>query len=272
MADLKITNDFLDVAVEAAKVGGKICVDYFQQELQLEKKATSNLVTQADIESEQAIVEVIRKSFPDHAILAEEDHQGSIEAEHLWVVDPLDGTNNFAHQVPHFAVSIGYWHRGVPQAGVILNPIREELYYAVRGEGAYGTGGYLDHRRLAVNDGADLNECLIGCGFYYDRGAMMRATLRAVEQSFEANIHGIRRFGTASLDLIHVASGKYGGFFEYRLAPWDFAAGLLFVEEAGGKITTCSGGKLDLSESTILATNGHIHQQLLQIVKQHLPS
>ncbi|MEC9094032.1 MAG: inositol monophosphatase family protein [Planctomycetota bacterium] len=257
---------YLDVAMEAARVGGDICKEYFNQKIGFQNKAVSNLVTEADLHSEKAIVEVIRKEFPDHAILAEENQKGDVDSECLWVVDPLDGTNNFAHQIPHFAVSIGFWKKGKPHCGVIWNPVRDDLYCAKKNEGAYWGS-----QRLGVSRIATLSEALVGCGFYYDRGEMMRATLRAVEACFAKNIHGIRRFGTASLDLIQVASGRYGGFFEYRLAPWDFAAGRLFVEEAGGKVTTCKGDELTLKESTVLASNGHVHDELLDITRQYHP-
>lgn len=268
---LKINDPILDVVIKAATAGGDVCKKFFAQDLKFENKDVSNLVTEADIQAEQAIVEVIRREFPTHDILAEENHTASTSSKHLWVVDPLDGTNNFAHQIPHFAVSIGYWRDGIPQAGVILNPIRDELYYAKSGAGAFGQGAYLSGERLVTNSETALDQSLVGCGFYYDRGEMMRATLRAVESCFERNIHGIRRFGTASLDLIHVASGKYGAFFEYRLAPWDFAAGRLFIEEAGGKITTCRGEVLGLNQSTILASNGHLHEELLELVQKFHP-
>ena len=264
--ELQIQDEYLEVAAQAALVGGAICEKYFEQKLQAESKDTSNLVTAADIESEQAIVDLIQSQFPGHNILAEENQKAAIESEDLWIVDPLDGTNNFAHQVPHFAVSIGYWKNGSPQCGVIYNPVRHDFYYAAKGQGAYS-----GQDRLEVSSAESMSECLIGCGFYYDRGEMMRSTLKAVEACFEKNIHGIRRFGTASLDLIQVASGRYGGFFEYRLAPWDFAAGRLFIEEAGGKITTCEGHELGLDQSTILATNGKVHDEMFDIVNRFLP-
>lgn len=266
MRKLEIQDDKLDVATKAALVGGEICREYFQQELSVENKDVSNLVTRADIESEAAIVKVIQEHFPDHHILAEENQKADLTAENLWIVDPLDGTNNFAHQVPHFAISIAFWKNGKPECGVIYNPVREDFYYAKKGQGAFS-----NEKKLSVCDSPSLDQCLIGCGFYYDRGEMMRATLRAVEACFEKNIHGIRRFGTASLDLIQVASGRYGGFFEYRLAPWDFAAGRLFVEEAGGRVTTCRQQELDLEQSTLLATNGLIHAELADIVERHHP-
>lgn len=226
-----------------------------------------NLVSEADIKSEQAIASVIKASFPDHAILGEEEFAGRVDAEHLWIVDPLDGTNNFAHRIPHFAVSIAYYRKGLPQLGVVLNPVRGDWYYAVAGRGAFHNG-----RRLAVNQESSLDQSMIGCGFYYDRGAMMEATLRSIHDFFKRNIHGIRRFGTAALDLCQVADGMFGAYFEYQLAPWDFAAGRLILEEAGGMVTDCKGGELPLETTSLLASNRLLHKASLEIVRSNLPS
>ena len=222
----------LNTAREAAHVAGQIVARYFRDGVVMRTKESFNLVSDADVDAERAIVDVISRAFPGHAILAEEELAHQEAAEHLWVVDPLDGTNNFAHKIPQFAVSIAYCHRGEPKCGVIYNPIREEWHTAVRGEGAF-----LNGRRVQVMQADRLDLALVGVGFYYDRGAMMEATLAAIRDFFRAQIHGIRRFGAASLDLCSVAQGMFGAYFEYELAPWDFAAGSLFVEEAGGKVT-----------------------------------
>ena len=157
----------------------------------------------------------------------EEDLDGDIDAEHLWIIDPLDGTNNFAHRIPHFAVSVAYYHRGQPVVGAVLNPARDEIFTAVRGGGAFCNG-----EPVSVCDATSLDQALIGCGFYYDRGAMMRSTLAAVEDFFGHDIHGIRRFASA-LDLCQVGCGHFGGFFEYELSPWDFAAGVCSSSRQG---------------------------------------
>ena len=180
------------------------------------------------------------------------------------VVDPLDGTNNFVHGIPHFAVSIAYYRQGEAECAVILNPIRGDRYEARRGQGATCNG-----QSIQVSQATQLDQVLIGVGFYYDRGRMMEATLAAIHEFFGNNVHGIRRFGTASLDLSQVAAGWFGGFFEYELSPWDFAAGRLLVEEAGGTVTTCDGAPLPLAKSTVLASNGSLHPQMLDIVKKH---
>ena len=256
----------METARRAARVGGEVVARYFREGVEIRSKETANLVSDADVDSEHAIVEVIRQAFPDHAILGEEAHQADAGAEHLWVVDPLDGTNNFAHAIPHFAVSIAYCRQGRSECGVVFNPVRGDWYEVGRGQGAFANG-----KRARVAGHAALNESLIGVGFYYDRGAMMEATLLAIRDLFRKNIHGIRRFGTAALDLCQVGVGMFGAFFEYELAPWDFAAGRLFVEEAGGRVTDCLGGDLPLARSSVLASNGRLHDAVLEVVRGHFP-
>ena len=262
----------LETATSAARVGGEILMRYFRDGVQIRNKSadrgkTYDLVSDADIESEQAVAEFLRDAYPDHELLGEEALSGgSTDAEHLWVIDPLDGTNNFAHQLPHFAVSIAYYHHGQAVVGVVLNPARDELFTAIRGEGAFRDG-----QVVGVSEAATLAKTLVGCGFYYDRGAMMRSTLSAIEEFFRQDIHGIRRFGTAALDLCQVGCGQFGGFFEYQLSPWDFAAGRLFVEEAGGRVTDANGEPLPLKTTSILASNGKLHQAMLEITSRHHP-
>ncbi len=251
-----------DVAVSAAREAGDILLSYFRASVNVREKGIADLVTDADVAGERCIAARISAAFSGHAILGEEEQAGDTDAEYLWVVDPLDGKTNFAHGLPHFAVSIALLHRGQPQLGVVWNPARGDLYTAQLGAGAYHNG-----RRLQVNSEATMDQSLIGTGFYYDRGAMMEATLGAIGDCFRQNIHGIRRFGTAALDLAHVADGLYGAFFEFQLSPWDFAAGQLLVTEAGGRVTDCSGNPLPLRKSTILASNGLLHDQMLSIVR-----
>ena len=256
-------------AIAAACAGERILTRYFADlaSAGIQTKTTNReyegIVTQADVESERAVVAEVRKSFPDHLFLAEEEHTSTKDAEHLWIVDPLDGTNNFAHGIPHFAVSVAYYHDGVAQCGVVLNPSTNDMFTAERGRGAWWNGN-----QVAVNQHQVLSETMIAVGFYYDRGAMMKSTLQAIESLFEQNIHGIRRFGTAALDIVQVGLGRFGGYFEYQLSPWDFAAARLFLEEAGGKITTCNGDALPLAKTSILASNSILHQKLLDIISK----
>ncbi|MEW4571037.1 inositol monophosphatase family protein [Tautonia sp. JC769] len=258
----------LAIAEQAATAAGDVLLRYREQGIAHRSKDVGNLVTDADLEAERTIVDILRRAFPGHSILGEEEaRHGDLDAEHLWVVDPLDGTNNFAHQLPHFAVSIAYYREGRAHCGIVRNPVSEDSFTAIRGAGAFRNG-----RPARVATHERLDQSMIGVGFYYDRGAMMEATLRSISALFRQNIHGIRRFGTAALDLCMVGCGQFGAFFEYQLAPWDFAAGRLFVEEAGGRVTNCLGAPLGLTVSSVLASNGPLHEAVLAIVREHHPS
>ena len=256
----------LSVAQDAARAASEILLRYFRSGVTMRTKDVANLVSDADIEAEHAIVDIIHRTFPSHAVLAEEAHAGDASAEHLWIVDPLDGTCNFAHKVPQFAVSIAYYRAGKPECGVIVNPVRDEWYIATKGGGAFADG-----ERAHVAEDASLDEALVAFGFYYDRGAMLQSTLDTLGDFKRRQIHGIRRFGAAALDLCMVGTGQVGIFFEYTLSPWDFAAGRLFVEEAGGCVTTTRGESLPIGKSGVLATNGRLHLQALEVLAAHHP-
>ncbi len=224
------------------------------------------LVTEADLAAEKVLLDLIRDRFPDDSILAEESAAETIEpAEWHWVIDPLDGTNNFAHGLPWFAVSIACQHRGNTLLGAIVDPVRDEWYIAELGAGAWHNG-----QRVHVAKHDRLDQALLAVGFYYDRGNLMRATLRAMEELFGQQIQGIRRCGACALDLVGVGLGQYGGYFEYTVAAWDCAAGALFVSEAGGRVTRCDGSPLLPGKTDILATNGRLHEAMLAIVARHL--
>ncbi|MCS7467767.1 inositol monophosphatase [Stieleria sp. ICT_E10.1] len=262
----------LRTAKSAAYSGGHVLHRYWHEGVELRDKSevggkSYDLVSDADLESQSVIANLIAEKFPDHALMGEEDLVGDTGAEHLWVIDPLDGTNNFLHHVPHFAVSIAYYHDGIPTVGVVHNPISGDTYAAVKGEGATHNG---DH--IGTSAATELSTALIGCGFYYDRGAMMRSTLAAIEDFFGHHIHGIRRFGTAALDLCAVANGMFGAFFEYKLSPWDFAAGQLIVTEAGGRISDAQGNPLGLEPSSVLASCPGLYDAALAITSKHHPA
>jgi myo-inositol-1(or 4)-monophosphatase len=257
----------MQTAFAAALAGARVIKHYFELGIQARPKDAAesyNLVSDADIDAEQAVVEAIRQVFPSHSILGEEEAKGDLSAAELWIVDPLDGTNNFAHRIPQFSVSIGYYQNGRAECGVVVNPISGDWYWAAAGKGAFHNG-----RRLQVSSERQLNGSMVGVGFYYDRGAMMEATLTAIHSFFKQQIHGIRRFGSAALDLCYVADGQFGVFFEYQLAPWDFAAGRLIVEEAGGQVSDGRGNVLTLAKTSLLATNGQLHPAALAIVARH---
>lgn len=268
----------IEVAEAAARAGGTLAAGRFQHGVTRKSKNASpeegsyNIVTETDPEAERAIVEVIRRTFPNHAVLGEEVYGGgaktaeTLASEHLWIIDPIDGTSNFFHGVPHFGVSVAYYRDGEPVCGVVGNPARDEWFTAVRGQGAHQDG-----RRLAVDSPQRLDEVLIGFGYYYDRGAMMEATFDVVVELLRRKSHGVRRMGAATLDLAYVANGAFGAFFEYELSPWDFAAGRLIVEEAGGKVTTCYGDPLPLGKTSVLATNGSIHEEMVALLTEKFP-
>ena len=264
------------VGFAAARAGAETVARYYDQELKMRRKGAGeksyDLVSDADEASEEAIIECIRNEFPDHKVMAEEAFQSGDQAGNwaegdLWIVDPLDGTNNFAHRIPHFAVSIAYYRDGIAQFGVVLNPMTGDLFYAEKGGGAFHDGN-----PIRVSTESDLDQAIVGVGFYYDRGEMMRSTLRAIEDFFVGQVHGIRRMGTASLDLCQVACGRFGVYFEYELSPWDFAAGRLVVEEAGGRVTSCRGEELPVGRSSVLSTNRQLHPAALEIVQRHFPA
>lgn len=261
-----LSHPVLVTSLEAAYQGALRLIDAFQTDVDITEKGTSNFVSSADLAAENAIVTTIRERFPDHAIISEESHSDRADAEHLWVIDPLDGTSNFLHGIPHFAVSIGYYQRGVANVGVVCNPISGDWYVAVEQQGAWHNG-----ERMQVSRAERLNQAIIACGFHYDRGKMMEATLATLADLFRKDIHDVRRFGAAALDIANVACGQFEAFFEYRLSPWDYAAGAILLNEAGGKISDCSGNQLPLgSSSGICATNGLLHQSMLEQLSRHL--
>jgi myo-inositol-1(or 4)-monophosphatase len=258
----------LEVAQRAVRAGGEVVARYYREGVTFRSNEQSyNLVSDADVESEAVIAQLIRQAFPDHAVLGEETHRGDPNAPHLWIVDPLDGTSNFAHRLPQFAVSLAYYERGQAVCGVVFNPILGDWFVATRGQGAYFNGQAV---RVALH--RQLSEALLSVGFSYRRGAVAAATVHAIGDLLGRQIHGVRRFGSAALEMCYVGAGMLSGYFEYELSPWDFAAARLFVEEAGGRVTTCDGAPLPLAKSSLLATNGYLHESLLEVLRTHSPS
>jgi myo-inositol-1(or 4)-monophosphatase len=249
---------FLDIATEAALAAGAILQSYWGNlEAVEEKGRPGDLVTVADKEAEAAILKVLKRHFPEHSILAEESGQiGDKESDYLWAIDPLDGTTNYAHQYPIAATSIGLLISGKPQVGAIYNPFRDELFRAAKGLGATR-----NRRPIQVSQTPELSKSLLVSGFAYDR----RETSDNNYAEFCHLTHltqGVRRSGSASLDLSDVACGRLDGYWERGLSPWDVVAGIILVEEAGGKVTAYDGSPLVIDSGRILATNGQIHDQL----------
>jgi myo-inositol-1(or 4)-monophosphatase len=258
---------FLEIATEAALAAGAVLQGYFGKlNAIVEKGRPGDLVTEADKASEAAILNVLPRHLPSHAILAEESGKlGNTASEYLWVIDPLDGTTNYAHEYPFFAVSIGLLIAGVPQVGVIFDPFHNELFRAARGLGAT-----CNRRSMQVSQTAELSKSLLVTGFAYDR----RETTDNNYAEFCHLTHltqGVRRSGSAALDLAHVACGRVDGYWERGIAPWDIAAGVVLLEEAGGKVSAYDRSPLSIESGRILATNGHIHAALSQELL-HVPS
>jgi myo-inositol-1(or 4)-monophosphatase len=252
---------FLDIATEAALAAGVVLQDYLGklEDAITEKGRPGDLVTAADKASEQVILEVLRRHFPQHSILAEESGKlGNQDNDFLWAIDPLDGTTNYAHQYPCFAVSIGLLIQGVPKVGVIYDPFHNELFRA-----AAGLGATRNRRPIQVSQTAELGKSLLVSGFAYDR----RETTDNNYAEFCHLTHltqGVRRGGAAALDLAYVACGRVDGYWERGIAPWDVAAGIILVQEAGGKVTAYDGTPIKIESGRILATNGHLHDSLSQ--------
>lgn len=226
----------------------------------VEYKGEINLVTEADRLSEQLIVERIGRSYPGHDILTEESAETANSSGFRWIIDPLDGTTNYAHGFPVFCVSIALEVAGVIQLGAVYNPMLEELFTAERGKGAFLNGA-----RLAVSRTADLNKALLATGFPYDLRQDRNNNMnyfRALAMSTQA----VRRAGSAALDLAYVAAGRFDGFWELKLMPWDTAAGWLLVEEAGGRVTDLGGGPYHLRAPHILASNGIVHDGMQRVM------
>lgn len=260
------TKDFLDIASQAAQKGGKILKKYWGKLKNVqEKKFSGDLVTEADKESEEVIISLLNRHYPNHTILSEESGlYKAKDKEFTWVIDPLDGTTNYTHQYPFVAVSIGLLWKSQPIVGAVFNPIIREMFLAAKGEGAF-----LNGKPIKVSKTKSLNQSLLATGFAYDR----RDTLDNNYTEFCCLTHfshGVRRAGSAALDLAYVAAGRLEGFWERGLNPWDIAAGVILIEEAGGKVTSYEGEDLILDSGRILASNGLIHENLiLELKKAH---
>lgn len=257
------TMDYMQTAVDAALKGGEILLSRFGN-VSIRFKDTINLVTEADILSEKAIVEVIREAFPDHQIMAEEGVANGGDSDHKWIIDPLDGTTNYAHGYPIFSVSIALEVRGEVEVGVVYNPILKELFRAGKGKGAY-----LGDKKIGVSKAERLLESLLCTGFPYGRMKGGPNNLDYFNRAIMA-CREIRRDGSAALDLCSVAAGRFDGFWELMLKPWDVAAGMLILTEAGGKVTDLNGGPYSIYSDELLATNGLIHDELMGVLARNV--
>ncbi|NLG16313.1 MAG: inositol monophosphatase [Fibrobacter sp.] len=252
-----------EIACKAAIEAGRIILSLQGKTSARDKGASYNLVTAADMSAEEKILSCLKESFPETYILSEETFSSqSTGADKLWIIDPLDGTNNFAHSIPQFSVSIAYAEKGEVLAGVVYDPSRDELFTAEKGAGAF-----LNGKPVRVSSRGSLKESMLSTGFYYERGEMMEKTLGAIYRLFKADIQGIRRMGSAALDLCWTACGRFDGYFEYMLSPWDFAAGALIIKEAGGAFCDRDGLQKGLNGRGVICSNGIIHDELVRLVR-----
>jgi myo-inositol-1(or 4)-monophosphatase len=254
----------LDFAIETAREAGRVLAERFgRASLEVSHKGDIDLVTESDLAAERLIIERIRSHYPRHAILAEEsgksEHEGSAAASYKWIVDPLDGTTNYAHGYPCYCVSIALEREGDLVIGVIHDPTRDETFAAERGAGAT-----LNGRRIHVSEIDDLNEALLCTGYPYDvRG---RDNFARNFKNFILHAQGVRRDGSAALDLAYVAAGRFDGFWEEGLRPWDVAAGVLLIEEAGGRISRYDGSPFHIYAPPIMASNGLVHEAMMRVL------
>ena len=258
----------LNIAVKAARRAATV-INRASTQLDLltvQSKSPNDFVTEVDRAAEQAIIEVLRDAFPGHGILAEESGESGPESEFTWIIDPLDGTTNFIHGMPQYAVSIAQTKNGVLEHAVVYDPNANELFTASRGSGAF-----LNDRRIRVSRRTRLNEALIGTGFPFRQFDNVDAYL-AMFKELTQKTAGIRRPGAAALDLAYVAAGRLDGFWEMGLSPWDMAAGVLVIQEAGGLVSDLSGEGNHLTTGNVVAGTPKIFGQLLPIIQSYRPA
>lgn len=253
----------LAVATTAARAAGSLLQTYARAGFRITYKNSLNLVTDADHAAEQCVIEAIHAHFPDHGILAEERGASPrASSRYRWVIDPLDGTTNFAHGFPFYSVSIGVECDGDPVVGVVYDPCKDELFSASKGAGATLNGA-----SLKVSDTDRLDRALLVTGFAYDIRETSDNNLNHFSH-FALKAQGLRRTGSAALDLCYVAAGRFDGFWEVRLNPWDMAAGSVILGEAGGTVTDFSGAWLSIHQPQLVASNGRIHEAMLQVLRE----
>lgn len=257
---------YLATAVNAARAGGDVLMDYLNREFKVEYKGRINLVTEADHASQDAILGILREAFPTHEFLAEESDPAERDKlskkGFLWVIDPLDGTTNYVHGYRCFSVSIALTIDGIVAAGVVYDPWGDEMFTAVKGEGAF-----LNGETIAVSKENKLERSLLVTGFPYDIREGMVTNLGLFNHLI-TKAQAVRRDGSAALDLAYIAAGRFDGLWELKLNPWDIAAGILLIDEAGGSVSTFSGSKFQLTSLDLLATNSLIHQQMIASISE----
>ncbi len=259
-----VTNQMLEIAIEAAVEAGRLLKINAGKVMRIERKLgqETNLVTETDKKAEELIIRKIKKRYPHHDFLAEESGSSEGDSEFRWIIDPLDGTTNFTHGMPMFCVSIGLEVKGEMTLGVVYDPNLDELFTAEKGKGAF-----LNKRRMSVSKTSKLIESLIVTGFPYDIRSHPEAIIRHFN-NFLMEAQAVRRLGSAALDLCYVAAGRFDGYWENTLNPWDMAAGVLLLEEAGGLFTDFLGFPTTIYKKQVLATNRILHDQMIAVLKK----
>jgi len=253
---------YLETAFQSAEKAGLVLMDGYKREKRIAYKGEINLVTDIDFKSEEIIINHIKSFHPSHGFLSEETLHEKKKSDYLWIIDPLDGTVNYAHHFPCFSISIALMISGIIQLGVVYDPLRQELFHSVRGKGAFLNSKPVKSSRIDL-----LTNALVATGFPYDIRKGKRNNI-AIHDHIILKAQAIRRGGSAALDLCYVASGRLDGFWELKLSPWDVAAGGLIVEESGGRVTDFSGRNYTVYDKEILATNSLIHDELrIEIVE-----
>jgi len=254
--------ELLEFVEELARGGGGILRKSYGRQQTIHFKGEINLVTDVDRESERYILGRIRERFPDHGLLSEESPERRSPSSYRWIVDPLDGTTNYAHGYPCFCVSVAVEHEGAVVAGAVYDPLLDESFTAAKGGGAFRNG-----ERIVVSKIAELRKSLLATGFAYDVNTSTDNNFDYFRE-FALTGQAIRRDGSAALDLCYLACGRFDGFWELKLKPWDTAAGLLVVHEAGGVSTRLDGGPYDIRQPDLLASNGLIHAQMVEVLRK----
>jgi myo-inositol-1(or 4)-monophosphatase len=259
-------SELLQTAQLAALNASDIHMKYFGKHKEIEHKLNEfDLVTNADKESEEIIIKTIRNKFAHHNVLSEEFNNDIETAEFTWIIDPLDGTTNYAHNYPQFCVSIGLMHRGDIIVGVVYDPVKNELFHAIKGSGAF-----LNTREIKVSSVKKVSESLLATGFPYDR-RNKKANNMDYFEAFSYKAQAIRRPGSAALDLCYLACGRFDGFWELKLAPWDTAAGAIIVKEAGGIVSNFFSDSFDIFTKHIIASNPYIYDEMTTIIRETNP-
>lgn len=253
-------NEILAVAKKAALRAREVQLKGLREGTVIRSKSSAqDLVTAADIESERVIAQTIQEVFPDHNLLGEEGGDRGIASEWTWVIDPIDGTTNYARHIPYFSCSIAAYHQGKPVVGLVSAPVLDETFFAVEGQGAF-----LNDSPIHASTQTDLSLALMITGFYYDRGPNIELTLEGIRRLYDHGIMGLRRFGSAALDLCFLASGRAEGYFEIGINGWDFAAGEFIARQAGALVTDACGKPLQLRKSYVIGGAPAIHPQLVK--------